>query len=244
VAAGETREPAETPPSLPRVLGAELFGTFALTLVGAGAEVVAVIAPGEISHAARAAAPALTVMAMIYALGDVSGAHINPVVTAAFAARRAFPAGRLPGYWLTQIAGATLAALLLRALFGAAAQAGVTRPKHGVLPALIFEIVLSVFLVTVIISTATRSKSVGPNAALAVAATILFDGLFGGPISGASMNPARSLGPALVTGAWEHAWIYVVGPFAGAALAVLFLDAVRGHEKKQDEWKAATGGPE
>lgn len=240
----ETEPDREDPPELPRVLAAELFGTFALTLVGAGAETVALVAPGEVSHAARAAAPALTVMAMIYALGDVSGAHINPVVTAAFAARRAFPLARVPGYWLAQIAGAVLAALLLGALFGDAVHAGVTRPKHGVPAGLVFEIVLTLFLVTVIISTATRSKSVGPNAALAVAATILFDGLFGGPISGASMNPARSLGPILVTGAWEHAWIYVVGPFAGATLAVLFLDGVRGHRKKQDEWKAATGASE
>jgi aquaporin Z len=183
-----------------RRLLAELLGTFALTLVAAGGEVIADISGGEVSHAARIVAPGLLVMAMIYTLGSQSGAHFNPVVTLAFTLREDFPWKRVPGYWDVQLVGAILAALLLRMLFGLAGHLGATVPHHGTTEALVMEIVLTFLLITVILGTATNHRLTGPNAALAVGGTIALCGLFAGPISGASMNPARSLGPFLVSG--------------------------------------------
>lgn len=231
-------EPARA--ALWRSLGAELLGTAALTLVAAGGEVIAIRSGGQIDLTARAAAPGLMVMAVIYALGQVSGAHINPAVTLAFALRRDFPWRRVPGYWVAQILGAILAALYLRALFGHVAEAGATRPHAGVGTALAMEIVLTLLLVSIILGTATRAKVVGPNAAIAVGGTVALAGLFAGPISGASMNPARSLGPALVAGAAVHQWIYVVGPGLGAALATLLAALIHG-PRQPSEAEAAEG---
>ncbi|MBX6342341.1 MAG: aquaporin, partial [Thermomicrobiaceae bacterium] len=216
-------------------LAGELFGTFALTMVAAGGEVIAAVSHGEVSPAARAVAPGLMVMALIYAVGDVSGAHFNPAVTFAFALRRVFPWCQLPAYWLAQLAGALLAAGLLRLLFGRAAHVGATRPEHGALTAVVMEVVLTLFLVTVILGTASRGMVVGPNAALAVGGTIALDGLFAAPISGASMNPARSLGPALLGGTMGTAWIYLLGPLAGAALATLLIWLMKGRERSPEE---------
>lgn len=211
-----------------RRLLAELLGTFALTLVAAGGEVIAVISGGEVSPAARVVAPGLLVMAMIYTLGSQSGAHFNPVVTLAFTLRQDFPWRRVPGYWGAQLAGAVLAAVLLRALFGLVGHLGATLPHHGNIEALVMEIVLTFLLVTVILGTATNHRLTGPNAAIAVGGTIALLGLFAGPISGASMNPARSLGPFLVSGQLADAWIYIVGPFAGGLLAVVVAWLLRG----------------
>lgn len=211
-----------------RRLLAELLGTFALVLVAAGGEVIAAISGGEVSHAARAVAPGLLVMAMIYTLGSQSGAHFNPVVTLAFTLRQDFPWKRVPGYWGAQLIGAVLAALLLRALFGTAGQLGATLPRHGIMEALVMEAVLTFLLVTVILGTATNHRLTGPNAAIAVGGTIALLGLFAGPVSGASMNPARSLGPFLVSGQLADAWIYIVGPLAGGILAVLVAWLLRG----------------
>lgn len=211
-----------------RRLLAEFIGTFALTFIAAGGEVVAVITHGGVSEAARAVAPALVVMAMIYTFGGQSGAHFNPGVTLAFALRRDFPWTRVPGYWLAQFAGSILAALLLRILFGLAGHVGANQPNFGVVTSLVIEIVLTFFLITVILGTATSSKIVGHNAALAVGGTIALAGLFGGPISGASMNTARSLGPALLNGDLSNIWIYIAGPLAGVLLAVGLAYLLRG----------------
>ncbi|HEU0114051.1 MAG TPA: aquaporin [Thermomicrobiales bacterium] len=208
-------------PTLWRACAAETFGTFALTLVAAGAGAVAA-GRGDIDPLARAVAPGLTVLAMIYALGAVSGAHLNPAVTLAFALRGVFPWRRVPAYWLVQMAGAVAASLLLRALFGASALvAGMTRADGGIEAALTMEIVLTLLLVTVILGTATRERLLGPNAGIAVGSTVALAGLFAAPVSGASMNPARSLGPAL--GAWSGTgqWVYLLGPAVGAAIAVV-----------------------
>jgi aquaporin Z len=167
-------------------------------------------------------------MAMIYTVGNLSGAHFNPVVTLAFAVRRDFPWHRLPGYWLAQLVGAVLAALLLRSLFGLAGHLGETLPHDGSITSLILEIVLTFMLLTVILGTATNHKLVGHNAALAVGGMITLTGMFAAPLSGASMNPARSLGPFLVAGQLGDAWIYTVGPFVGGLLTVGVAWLLRG----------------
>jgi aquaporin Z len=199
---------------------AELVGAFILTFVAAGALVVRHVSHGEVSPAAAAVAPGLVVGALIYSVGDVSGAHFNPVVTLAFALRRVFPWPMVPGYWLCQLVGAATAGLTLHGLFGSDANVGRTLPRFGDGKAFVFEIALTAILVLVIVSTATRHSLIGSETAIAVGGTIALCGLFGGPIGGASMNPARSLGPAIVAGAGEHAWVYVAGPALGAALAV------------------------
>jgi aquaporin Z len=216
-----------------RRLLAELLGTFALTLVAAGGEVIATISGGAVSPAARVVAPGLLVMAMIYTLGSQSGAHFNPVVTLAFTLRRDFPWCRVPGYWGAQLVGAVLAALLLRLLFGLVGHLGATLPHHGTIQALVMEVMLTFLLITVILGTATNHRLTGPNAAIAVGGTIVLAGLFAGPISGASMNPARSFGPFLVSGQLADAWIYVVGPIAGALLAVIVAWLLRGGTTKE-----------
>lgn len=221
-------------------LGAELFGAFALTFVAAGGDMIAALSKGEISPAARAVAPGLLVMAMIYAIGEASGAHFNPAVTFAFSLRVVFPWRRLPGYWTAQIAGAILAGLLLQLLLGISGDAGVTRPHYGSAAAFAMEIILTWFLITVILGTATAYEVTGPNAALAVGGTIALCGLFAAPVSGASMNPARSLGPAVASGALADLWIYLSAPFLGAVLAA-GLNALCHDQRKSGEVKAATG---
>jgi aquaporin Z len=223
-----------------RRLLAEVLGTFLLTLVAAGGDVIAAVSNGAVSQNARVVAPALLVMAMIYTVGNLSGAHFNPVVSLAFAIRRDFPWHRVPSYWLAQLIGAILAALLLRSLFGLAGHLGETLPHHGALISLIMEIVLTFTLLTVILGTATNHKLVGHNAALAVGGTIALTGLFAAPISGASMNPARSLGPFLVAGQLTDAWIYIVGPLVGGLLAVGVAWLLRGGTTKY-AIEAATG---
>ncbi len=234
------------PPALSdrlRPVLAETLGTFALTLVAAGGEVIGALSHDEVGHAARAVAPGMLVMALIYALGDASGAHFNPAVTFAFAARRDFPWSRVPGYWAAQMAGATLAAALLRSLFGPVAHLGATLPRFGEWPAFVMEVALSTLLLLVILGTATRYSLVGPNAAIAVGATIALCGLFAGPVSGASMNPARSLGPAIVSGDVGHVWIYVLAPLLGSALATVLVCILHGpHDPKEGE--AAQGDGE
>src|SRR5438034_7925551 len=212
--AGELHRDANTL----RRLAAEVFGTFALVTVAAGGEVVATVT-GEVSPAARAVAPGLLVMALIYAIGNASGAHYNPAVTLGFALRGAFPWEMVPAYWLSQIAGALLAGGFLRLIFPEAPDLGVTRPHAGVAAGLAIEVLLTGLLLVVALGTATRYVLIGPNAAIAVGGTIALSGLVGGPVSGASMNPARSLGPALVGGTTQHLWVYVLGPAVGAIAA-------------------------
>jgi aquaporin Z len=206
---------------LGRRVVAELVGTFALVFVAVGGDAMARLAPGEISSTALAVAPGLMVAALIYAIGDVSGAHLNPAVTLAFVMKRLFPSDRLPVYWLSQLAGAILASALVAVLFGPNVGAGVSTPHVPDGTAFVLEVVLTTLLVTVILGTADRARIVGPNAALAVGATIGLAGLIARPIEGASMNPARSLAPAMVAGRLESVWIYVAAPLVGAALAVV-----------------------
>jgi aquaporin Z len=242
----ETSPPDVDPPPRRRYtqgqrLLAEVIGTFLLTFVDAGGAMVAAVSQGEVTAAARGAAAGLTIMAMIYAFSEVSGAHLNPAVTFAFALRRAFPWRRVPIYWLAELTGATLAALLLlRSLQGNVAHVGMTLPHHGALLGVAFEVVLTFILVSVILSTATQDATVGKQAALAVGGTVALCGLFSRPMSGASMNPARSLGPAIVGGSMGIAWVYVVGPMVGATLAVIACRLVHG-PRKADDRKAAKG---
>ena len=212
----------------PRRLLAELLGTFALTFVAAGGPVIAAATDTPANLPSLVVAPALLVMALIYSLGNLSGAHFNPVVTLAFSLRRDFPWGRVPGYWAVQMVGAVLAALVLRALFGTVGNLGATLPHHGQLASAVMEALLTFLLLTVILATATNHSLVGHNAALAVGGVIALDGLFAAPISGASMNPARSFGPALVDGRLDTYWIYLAGPIAGAVLAVVMALLLRG----------------
>lgn len=196
---------------------------------------------GEIGPAARAVAPALVVAAMIYAIGDASGAHLNPVVSLAFAIRRLFPARSLLPYWGAQLAGGIAAALAVQAMFGPAVAAGVNVPTVDDRVALGLEAILTLLLVTVILGTADRHRVIGPEAALAVGATIAACGLIALPIDGASMNPVRSLAPALVSGTLGDVWIYVVGPSIGAVMAVVMTLAIHGRAADADARRAARG---
>jgi aquaporin Z len=201
----------------------ELTGTFLLVLVAAGGGVVNARFGGHaIPATAQVVAPALMVMAVILFMGTVSGAHLNPAVSLAFALRGDFPWRRVPLYVLAQLSGAVLAPLLLRALLGGHGHAGLTLPGAGIsVPvALFWELILTTGLVSVVLGTASGAQQVGSLAALGVGSFIALAGLIGAPVSGASMNPARSLGPALVAGDWTAWWVYLAGPAAGAVLAV------------------------
>jgi aquaporin Z len=213
-----------------RRLFAEVLGTFLLVLVAAGGAVVNAKSHGLVPIDARVVAPGLMVMATIYFMGTVSGAHLNPAVTLSFALRRNFPWRRVPGYICAQLIGSVLAAGLLRLTLGNVGHLGVTAPGIGIhdWTACVFEGVLTAGLVSVILGTASGARNVGPNAALAVGGYIALSGLWAGPISGASMNPARSLGPALVGGDWRAWWIYLVGPLVGGAVAVVAAWVLRG----------------
>jgi len=205
-----------------RVL-AECWGTFLLVLVAAGADVVAAQSPGAITPAMAVVAPGLMVMAAIYFMGQVSGAHLNPAVTIAFAVRHNFPWNRVPGYVLGQLAGGVLAALFLRAMFGTAGALGATLPGAGIgtVKALAMEVVLTAGLVNTILGTATGARNIGTNGAIAVGGYIALAGLWAAPVSGASMNPVRSLAPDLVRGDLATTWIYIAGPLLGALLGVV-----------------------
>ncbi|HLJ82776.1 MAG TPA: MIP family channel protein [Candidatus Eremiobacteraceae bacterium] len=199
---------------------AEFIGTFFLVFAGAGAIVVDSITH-EVTHVGVSLVFGLVIGVLIYALGHISGAHFNPAVTISFWALGEFPARRVPWYVASQLLGAVAASELLRALFGMTGTLGVTRPQGAVTISLILEIVLTFLLAFVIFGSAVHGKAIKSFAGIAIGGTIALDALFGGPISGASMNPARSLGPALVSGIWADQWIYVVGPIAGALLAVV-----------------------
>jgi aquaporin Z len=199
-------------------------------LAGAGAPVVGAVSHGAISRPAAVAAPGLAVMAVILFMGAVSGAHLNPCVTLAFSLRGDFPWRRLPGYVLAQLAGASLACLFLWALFGKVGALGATEPGVGIADwkAMLIELVLTVGLVSTILGTASRAQNVGPLSAVGVGGYIVLAGLWSSPISGASMNTARSFGPDLVLGRFGHFWVYLIGPLAGAVLAVGFAWVLRG----------------
>jgi aquaporin Z len=225
---------------LRRKLVAEAIGAFFLTFVAGGGEVMASVTNGEVSNVAKALAPGLVVMALVYSLGDVSGAQFNPAVTLAFSLRRVFRWREVPAYWITQLSAAVAAAVVLRVMFGNAARVGAPQVKYGVVTGLVTEILLTCLLVTVILNTATRARVLGPNAAIAVGATIGLCGLVAGPVSGASMNPARSLGPALVASYSAEWWVYLVGSIVGAVITVILTNAV--HPVRDREEVAAAEG--
>ena len=231
-------------PDLARRLAAEVCGTFALVFVAAGGDAMSRVTDHAVSEAARGVAPGLMVAALIYAIADVSGAHFNPVVTLAFTLRGLFPASWVPGYWAAQALGALVAGLLLSGLFGDALVAGVSTPHVAAATALVLEIVLTALLVTVVLGTADRARVIGPNAALAVGATIALCGLIALPVEGASMNPARSLGPALVTGHTGDLWLYIVGPAAGSVVAALLARLLRGDGADDGKDREAARGVE
>jgi aquaporin Z len=213
-----------------RRLFGEFFGTFFLVVVAAGAGVVTAVSPGAIGRDAAVIAPGLMVMAIILFMGAVSGAHLNPAVSIGFAARGDFPWKRVPGYILAQLLGATVACLFLWLMFGRVGMMGATEPGPGIsdLQAMVMELVLTLGLVSVILGTASKAQNVGPIAALAVGGYIALAGLWASPISGASMNPARSFGPDLFLGNFAHFGVYVLGPILGALLAVGVAYALRG----------------
>jgi aquaporin Z len=227
-----------------RRLFSELLGTFFLALVAVGGGMVnARFGGNAVPYAARVVAPALMVAASIMFMGTVSGAHLNPAVSVAFAARGNFPWKRVPAYIVAQFAGAILATLLLWALIGKQGTAGLTLPGHGIstVTAMVWELVLTTGLVSVILGTASGAQQIGSFAAVGVGSYIALAGLWGSPVSGASMNPARSLGPALVLGDWTAWWAYLAGPLAGAAIAVGFAHVLRGQGGGRSGIAAAQG---
>ena len=237
-----SREEFEDPRFGYRRLFAEALGTFMLVLAAAGGGVLH--AKGQISLSAAVVAPGLTVMAVILFMGAVSGAHLNPVVSIAFALRRDFRWYRIPLYVLAQLVGATLAALFLLAVFGNVEHLGATLPGPGYdnWQALLLEIALTGGLVSVILGTASWAQNVGPVGALGVGGYIALAGLWAAPVSGASMNPARSFGPALVSGDWSAYWVYVVGPLIGAIIAVGCAVILRGRGGEDPTaWASASG---
>ena len=223
-----SREDWDDPKREWRRLFSELLGTFFLVLVAAGGGIL--VGKGQISLAAAVVAPGLMVMAIILFMGAISGAHLNPAVSLAFALRGDFPWKRVPGYIIIQLVGASLACLFLLGVFGNIEHLGATLPGAGYenWQALLMEIALTAGLVSVILGTASAAQNVGAIAALGVGGYIALAGLWAAPVSGVSMNPARSFGPALVSGDFSSYWVYLVGPLAGAMIAVGFAYILRG----------------
>jgi MIP family channel proteins len=213
-------------PTVARALVAELIGTFALVFAGAGAIMVDA-KTHALGHVGVAITFGLVIMVMIYAVGHISGAHFNPAVSFAFALTRHFPWPRVAAYWVAQVTGALIAAAILRASLGNIAHVGATLPAGSQAQSFLWEMVLTFFLMFVILSVATDTRAVGEAAAIAIGGTVGLDAMFGGPISGASMNPARSIGPALVSGDLHALWLYIVAPLIGAALGALTYQFVR-----------------
>ncbi|HVP17203.1 MAG TPA: aquaporin [candidate division Zixibacteria bacterium] len=213
-----------------RRLFAEILGTFFLVLVAVGGKIVRVFSNGAIGQAATVIAPGLMVMAIILFMGKVSGAHLNPAVSISFAARGDFPWRRVPGYIIAQLIGSILACLFLWSIFGKVGMFGATEPGLGIgdLQAMLIELVLTLGLVSTILGTASQAQNVGPLSAIAVGGYIALAGLWADPISGASMNPARSFGPDLILLNFVHYWIYIVGPIIGGLIAVGFAYILRG----------------
>jgi len=221
-------------PSLPRALAAEVIGTFALVFAGCGAVMVDA-KTHQLGHVGVAISFGLVIMFGIYAVGHVSGAHFNPAVTFAFALTRHFPWSRSLAYWGAQVSGALIAAALLRGSLGNLAHTGATLPSGSQGQSFLWELVMSGFLMFVILAVATDTRAVGEAAAIAIGGTIALDAMFGGPISGASMNPARSLAPALVSGDLHALWLYIVAPVLGTSLGGLAYQFVRGEPRAAEE---------
>jgi MIP family channel proteins len=226
-------------PGLLRRSAAEALATFALVFAGCGAIVASSQYPGALGNLGEALVFGLVIMAMVYATGHLSGAHINPAVTLAFTLTRHFPTREAGMYVFGQLLGAAAAALLLLAVWpGQPASLGATTPSISGGSALVYETALTALLMFVIMAVATDTRAVGAGAAIAIGGTVGLDALFGGPVTGASMNPARSFGPALVSGQWADFWIYVLGPVLGAALGALAYQLVRGEQPELGEGEA------
>jgi aquaporin NIP len=222
-------EPASSRPDLLRRTTAEALAAFALVFAGCGAIVADARYDGVLGAVGVSLVFGLIIMVMVYATGHLSGAHINPAVTIAFTLSRHFPPRDAAAYLAGQLAGAIAGALVLLAVWpDQPGDLGATVPSVGVGSAFVYELVLTAFLMFVIMAVATDTRAVGAAAAIAIGGTVGLDALFGGPVTGASMNPARSFGPALAAGQWHDFWIYVAGPVAGAALGAFAYQLVRG----------------
>ena len=216
-------------PSLARRCLAEALATFVLVFAGCGAIVADAVYGGALGTVGVSLVFGLIIMAMIYATGHLCGAHINPAVTVAFTITRHFPGRDAVAYIGAQLAGAAIAALVLLAIWpDKPADLGATLPSVGVGSAFVYELILTAFLMFVIMAVATDTRAVGASAAIAIGGTVGLDALFGGPVTGASMNPARSFGPALASGEWHQFWIYLAGPMLGAAVGAAAYQLVRG----------------
>ena len=205
----------------------EIIGTFALVFCGTGAMVINDFTGGTVTHVGVAITFGLIVMGMIYAFGDISGAHMNPAVTIGFAYAKKFPWKEVPAYVLAQLIGAFLASGILLYLFPESQTLGATLPGLSALKVFIFEIILSFFLMVVIINVSTGSKEIGVVAGIAIGSVVLLEAMFAGPITGASMNPARSIAPAEVSGNIADLWIYIFAPIIGCVLAVVSCKLVK-----------------
>ncbi|MDB4175645.1 aquaporin [Flavobacteriaceae bacterium] len=212
----------------------EIIGTFALVFCGTGAMVINDFTGGTVTHVGVAITFGLIVMGMIYAFGDISGAHMNPAVTIGFAYAKKFPWKEVPAYVLAQLIGAFLASGILLYLFPESQTLGATLPGLSALKVFIFEIILSFFLMVVIINVSTGSKEIGLVAGIAIGSVVLLEAMFAGPITGASMNPARSIAPAVVSGNIADLWIYILAPIIGCVLAVVTCKLVK-YEQCCDE---------
>ena len=227
-------------PLLARRAASEALAAFALVFAGCGAIVADAQYDGALGAVGVSLVFGLIIMVMVYATGHLSGAHINPAVTIAFTLSRHFPARDAAAYVAAQLIGATLGALVLLAVWpDQPGDLGATVPSVGVGSAFVYELVLTAFLMFVIMAVATDTRAVGAAAAIAIGGTVGLDALFGGPVTGASMNPARSFGPALAVGEWSDFWIYVAGPLAGAALGAFAYQLVRGDAQPAPEEVAA-----
>lgn len=210
-----------------RALAAEALGTFALVFAGCGAVMVNA-KTAALGHVGVAISFGLVIMVMIYAVGHISGAHFNPAVTLGFALSRHFPWPLVAAYWLSQLGGALIAALVLRGSLGDIAHLGATSPSGSPGQTFLWESVLTFLLMFVIMAVATDTRAVGEAAAVAIGATVGLDAMFGGPITGASMNPARSLGPAIISADYTAIWVYLIAPLVGAGLAAAVYQLLRG----------------
>ncbi len=210
-----------------QALLAEFLGTFALVFAGTGAIVINAASGGVIGHAGIALTFGMIVLAMVHTFGDVSGAHLNPAVSLAFAASGRFGWGQVPGYVAVQTAGALAASGLLRLLFTADEKLGATLPSGAPGQSFVLEVVLTAILMLTILSVSTGAREKGVTAGIAIGSVVALEAMFAGPVCGASMNPARSLGPALVSGHLEHLWLYLAAPVLGALLAVPLCMGVR-----------------
>jgi MIP family channel proteins len=223
---------------------AELIGTFALVFAGCGAIIADSVYGNALGAVGVSLVFGLVIMVMVYATGHLSGAHINPAVSVAFTLTRHFPARDAVAYIVAQLAGATLAAFVLVAIWtDQPADLGATVPSVGPGSALVYELVLTAFLMFVIMAVATDARAAGAAAAIAIGGTVGLDALFGGQVTGASMNPARSLGPALAAGQWTDFWIYVGGPVLGAAVGAFAYQLVRGEHRDEPQNEFNPDGP-